>query len=515
MDQQYSITLGRPLGISSIGDCPPPRPASSSFCPQDSLAYCSQITILARQIFSTAWLRNSQIDELTDRLSTFMHELPSTIRFDSSWLGSQKLLPHWSVAMQAASLHQKLHNLLVLLNRQRAEGHEIETRAPDTNAHGGPTILRGRQRVLASCREILYAFEFFRVRARAGLIYWTVCQQAFNAANILIVLMLEAGDTDDYCLVEQAYYTFSEIHELGIHRLAGAAAKKLQNLIKGFVARQSQRDTVMRMQGSSLLEHGISTFGASEAPASTMRVDEGDVILSGNAARPGATKSEDPKNKSNKSNKKVKLNSSYDLALKTKSSSAKQARKDLSAHSSINYNFDEEHLPSPTQSAGTSREMSRNTSRISNNSPVTSRLSIRTPPMDQPPTDLASGGAYSFNSSAHHTKSWAIYSPPSGSAYPSPIYTSAAVIPAPIHTPSLKAPSYPSSAYVSSIPSSSFNHVSVSSHPVSPTLSRPQSGHLYCLDGQFSQMGAQEQSPGWGYDVGEQLMEILGGQGLE
>ena len=68
MDQQYSMTLGRPLGISGIGDCLPPEPLTTNPIILRLDEFVNQLTVLARQILSSDRLTNGKIDNFTDRL---------------------------------------------------------------------------------------------------------------------------------------------------------------------------------------------------------------------------------------------------------------------------------------------------------------------------------------------------------------------------------------------------------------------------------------------------------------
>jgi hypothetical protein len=257
MDQQYSMTLGRPLGISGIGDCPPPEPLTTNPTILRLSEYVNAFTILVRQILSTDRLTLEKIDQFTDRLLDLRDTLPEVVQFDESWLEPSKPIPEWPLDAMAAVFYGKTHNYLILLNRQRPEneqptataarsgattsaemGGQQDTSSSATAALSGP--LRGRERVLASARALLHAFEFFHVRVRPAMICWTSGQQAFNAAMILTLSLLNPVYTsaaavhaarDDYYLVHRTYATFVEMHQKGIHRLAGVASSKLGALL--------------------------------------------------------------------------------------------------------------------------------------------------------------------------------------------------------------------------------------------------------------------------------------------
>lgn len=263
LDQHYSLTLGRPLGISSIGDCPTPEPLVVDPVVQSLSNYASQYTILARQILSAGFLDNAQIDRFTDQLVYLRATLPDAIQFDQTWLNQEKPLPPWPLDAQAAGFHGKTHNMILLLNRQRIED-PLEARSfePYLKREDQPTpVARGRERVLQSCRAVLHAFEFFHGRVRAAMICWTMAQQAFNAAMILVLSMFETKDPQDLHIVQLAMSTFHEMSRLGLHKLAGPALEKLSTLMREFQAGEAAKEKVMGNNGMFLLEDpGLQGF---------------------------------------------------------------------------------------------------------------------------------------------------------------------------------------------------------------------------------------------------------------
>lgn len=102
MDQQYSMTLGRPLGISGIGDCPPPEPLTTNPTILRLSEYINTFTILARQILSSDKLTVQKIDHFTDRLLALRDTLPEMLQFDETWLDAEKNIPEWPLEAQAA-----------------------------------------------------------------------------------------------------------------------------------------------------------------------------------------------------------------------------------------------------------------------------------------------------------------------------------------------------------------------------------------------------------------------------
>ncbi|KAI9785591.1 MAG: hypothetical protein M1835_003314 [Candelina submexicana] len=239
MDQQYSATLGRPLGISGIGDCPPLEPLTTNPTVLRVAEYINQFTILARQILSSDRLSNIKIDEFTDKLLALRDTLPECVQFDEQWLQAQKDIPDWPLDAIAAG-------------KRDSSDSAVEVSQDDS------APARGRKRVLMSCRALLTAFEFFSTRVRAAMICWTMGQQAFNAAMILTLAMMEDDDDRDMGLVHRTYNTFSEMNQKGIHKLAGMAVEKLGSLIKGF---EESAETVMGNTGMILLEDpGLQGF---------------------------------------------------------------------------------------------------------------------------------------------------------------------------------------------------------------------------------------------------------------
>ena len=155
--------------------------------------------------------------------------------------------------------HGKTHNFLVLLNRQRQENSRRDSSDSAVEVSLDDSApARGRKRVLMSCRALLTAFEFFSTRVRAAMICWTMGQQAFNAAMILTLAMIEDDDDGDMGLVHRTYNIFSEMNQKGIHKLAGMASEKLGGLLRGF---EESAETVMGNTGMILLEDpGLQGF---------------------------------------------------------------------------------------------------------------------------------------------------------------------------------------------------------------------------------------------------------------
>lgn len=108
MDQEYSMTLGRPLGISGLGDCPPPLELTTDPWMLRFGEFVNHFTLLARQILSSDRLTNSKIDEFTDLLRSLLETMPEILQFDKTWAADEwpqrKDKPEWPLDAMAAGL---------------------------------------------------------------------------------------------------------------------------------------------------------------------------------------------------------------------------------------------------------------------------------------------------------------------------------------------------------------------------------------------------------------------------
>ncbi|KAJ4300017.1 hypothetical protein N0V90_005266 [Kalmusia sp. IMI 367209] len=250
MDQEYSMILGRPLGISGLGDCPPPQELTTDPKMLRFGDFVNRFTLLARQILSSDRLTNIKIDEFTDSLKDLLDTLPETLQFNETWLNENKEIPEWPLGTMAAVFYCKTHAYLILLNRQRIE-KPLEQDFPHENLSmrtGPPSSihpvnvpasyqssppsssnasLRGRTLVLSSSQDLLTAFLFFHKRIPAAQITWNMGQQAFNSCMILLIDALETRELSRIGIVEQAYVVFMQLQKNGVHELASLAVDKV------------------------------------------------------------------------------------------------------------------------------------------------------------------------------------------------------------------------------------------------------------------------------------------------
>ncbi|KNG44041.1 rnb-domain-containing protein [Stemphylium lycopersici] len=245
---KYSMTFGRPLGISGIGTCCWPQELTTDPIVLRFGDFIMQFTVLARQILSSDRLTDLRIDDFTDSLRSLLDTLPETLQFHTSWNYPNDTLPHdsWSLRIMAAVYHCKTHTYLILLNRQRT--HNATLSDPQINTSAMPSFrpvnrlssnqssptpptqssIRGRARVIASAEEILSVFFFFYQRQPSALIDWSLGQQAFNSCMLLLLDAIECQEiTAGALTAKHAFAIFKELEENKVHKIARYAVKKL------------------------------------------------------------------------------------------------------------------------------------------------------------------------------------------------------------------------------------------------------------------------------------------------
>ncbi|CAA9961076.1 Fungal trans multi-domain protein [Pyrenophora teres f. maculata] len=236
VDEEFSMTLGRPLGISGIGTCCWPQELTTDPNIVRFGEYINHFTLLARQILSSDRLTNPRIDEFTDALRTLSETLPETLRFDNSWANSKidLHLGSWPLSVMATVYYCKMNTYLILLNRQRVEKqahssatfNNIGTMSAFTAVNHTPSIL------IASSEDIISAFLFFHRREPSALVDWTIGQQAFNSCMILLLDAIERRTiTYGSSKAEEALHVFKILKSNHVHIFAGRAVDKIE---KGF-----------------------------------------------------------------------------------------------------------------------------------------------------------------------------------------------------------------------------------------------------------------------------------------
>ncbi|KAK6402723.1 hypothetical protein LTR95_019038 [Oleoguttula sp. CCFEE 5521] len=204
-----------------------------------------------------------RIDEFTDKLMGLWDTMPESLQFNESWSREDTVLPDWPLDVMAATLFAKVQSMIVLLNRQRVERtqHSASDSPPTMQSSftssftsttytpsttGGDSLLhpvpiRGRALVVSSSIHLLQTFLFFRHRNPAVLICWTLGQQAFNAAMILILDAWETSNENNEWLVNQAFVVFDEMQRNGVHKLAALAVQHISDGLMQLGHRRQER----------------------------------------------------------------------------------------------------------------------------------------------------------------------------------------------------------------------------------------------------------------------------------
>ena len=282
MDQQYSQALDRPLAISSVGDCPSPSTLAQDPIVHSLEIYNARFTVLARQVLTAGSLCNEQLDDYIHQLSALQEILPDCMRFNKSWLDKSTVIPPWPIDVQAACVYSQKHHLLIWLHRKRADADHVESRDSAIDlfvssvSASSANPLYGHEQSLESCRSILRVLVFFQTRERAAMICWTVSQQAFNAAWVLLSSMLETRNTLDAGILQQTYIVFVEMQSLGIHTLASGAVEKLGDHMEKFSAGDMTGEFMGSNRGMVLLEDpGSQSFRPGVAALMTPYATDG------------------------------------------------------------------------------------------------------------------------------------------------------------------------------------------------------------------------------------------------
>lgn len=135
--------------------------------------------------------------------------------------------------------------------------------------------VRGRALVVQSASSVLRAFLFFYHRNPALLVCWTMGQQAFNAAMILLLDAWEADYDIDLMFVEQTYGVFVELEKNGVHKLADLACGRI---FAGLA--QVKNRNVERAEGNRRASEYAQQY-ASLAPDTAPLVDLSDDTMMG------------------------------------------------------------------------------------------------------------------------------------------------------------------------------------------------------------------------------------------
>ncbi|EUC35395.1 hypothetical protein COCCADRAFT_3417 [Bipolaris zeicola 26-R-13] len=123
IDEEYSMTFGRPLGISSIGACSWPQELITDPNMLRLGDFIMQFTVLSRQILRSDRLNDSQVDEFTKELCGLLETMPETLQFDLAWIDAESTSSQslWSLRTIATGT---LTNLLLLILSHLLENYQ-------------------------------------------------------------------------------------------------------------------------------------------------------------------------------------------------------------------------------------------------------------------------------------------------------------------------------------------------------------------------------------------------------
>ena len=254
MDQQYSIALGRPLAVSSVGDCPWVNPIDKGREQRCLDGFTNRFTLLSRKILSENNPSITQSREFAILILKFRDTIPTPMRFEDDWMVEERFGLKYQ---DAALLHGQIHHLLLMLFRQQQNIARLSK--DNTGQRSGiiesqivDTELPTSGQILNSCRAILKVFTWFNSCDSVPMIGWTARQQALNAAW---TMMVEAEDDKDIGMAQETYNIFVGLDSLGLHSLMTEAIGSLGMLLVAHRARNSLEVATLRQQGLVLLEN--------------------------------------------------------------------------------------------------------------------------------------------------------------------------------------------------------------------------------------------------------------------
>lgn len=266
-DQYYSMTLGRPLGITTTdihcisSSCLFPDASDRQIAERFQLYFVKYI-LLSQRILSSKISATKRITEFVKELLQLEETL--VLDLNQSWLtqGCENIPAHpWE--FYAAVLYCNIHSHLILLHRRWqfcSEHHAL------WEAENPP--------IASSCHRILRAFCYCCYRIPTNLVHWSICQQAFNAAMTLGLDMLGSGNMTecDIKAVESTRSIFLTMQQTHVSPLAEQAALRLSQLLDKINKPTIEpKDVPIRHCGMMLLEDSDTISDSTKAVRSDVR----------------------------------------------------------------------------------------------------------------------------------------------------------------------------------------------------------------------------------------------------
>ena len=267
------MVMQRSLLISTLGDFPPPIPYGTHPLFQSTWSYLCEFTILACKTSNQNPLTITDMALLMDQFSQLRCSLPESLRFGEDWLENKALVPDQPFDVYAACLHLRSHGLLMFLSQRLNDNGGNLTSKSTLPTENNQKL--GILNMIQSCREVLYAFKYFRLHAPPSLLCWTVYQQVYSAAKTLGSYS-DTASPGDLELSIHTWQALSEAGRSGNNLLVQTLAEKLGLRLGGTYASFhlscstecgpcSQHN---RNSGSEYFSHGLA-FEPEQAPVAS------------------------------------------------------------------------------------------------------------------------------------------------------------------------------------------------------------------------------------------------------
>ncbi|KAF4552782.1 Diphthamide biosynthesis protein 3 [Elsinoe fawcettii] len=255
IDQQFSMILGRPMGISAVGDCPFSEQLTTDAAVLRLLECIDQITVLGRQIMGTTPLASHRISNYCEKLNMVLDMLPEEVRFKSSWITNPAERPDSPLDQHSAVVYSNVHSYLIILNRQRVDTSlgssttsfgSIGTTANQSSLEGALsspsfTSTSTWSSITASSALILDVFRYLHSQSSPSLVDWSVKQHVFTAVSLLLVDATARHKVDHEHSIETAVAIFHDLAETQHDELGRRAFDKLSDGLHQMRAAEQRR----------------------------------------------------------------------------------------------------------------------------------------------------------------------------------------------------------------------------------------------------------------------------------
>ncbi|KAF2224742.1 fungal-specific transcription factor domain-containing protein [Elsinoe ampelina] len=269
IDQQFSMTLGRPMGISAIGDCPFAEPLTTDAAVLRLSECIDQLAILGRQIMGASPLASHRINGYLEKLKMVLDMLPDEVQFSREWMSDPSQKPDSPLDEYSAVIYCNIHSYLIILHRQRKDVSTVNANgsfSTNSTASGQTSLDTGLaspeftatmtwSQMIASAKLILDVFHYLHTHHPASMVDWTIKHQAYTATNLLLTDASARHRFDHEHTIETAVAIFQDLAETKHDDLGRRAFDKLsEGLQQMRMADQRRRSSAT---SASLPEHTI------------------------------------------------------------------------------------------------------------------------------------------------------------------------------------------------------------------------------------------------------------------